>query len=73
MPKNRRDVIEPRPGDEREVERDERGRFTEQEDLNRSPRRGAGRDMGPGNIERENRESDDLGPIDVDLEEESER
>lgn len=73
MPEKRRDIIEPNPGDERQVERDERGRFTEQEDVS-SPRHGAGRDMERGNVERENVESDDLGTIDVDLEsEESDR
>ena len=69
MPKNRPEVNEPRKGSER-TERDERGRFTEQEDVGRSPRRGASRDLERGNMERENRESD-FGPIDVDLEPES--
>jgi hypothetical protein len=64
MARNKRDVIEPRPGDERLVERDERGRFTEQEQID-SPRRGSSRDMGR-DLERGTVERDDLGRSDLD-------
>ena len=64
----RRDAIEPNVGDERLNERNERGRMTEQGDLD-SPRRGSSRDLGR-DVERGTRESEELGPIDVDQESE---